>query len=95
MELNYDICSKITSYVYKPHYELLDWIPLHKLELNELKYNPHAIDLLEQNYLDKINWYVLSYNPKAISILAKNQDKINWDMLSYNTNAIELFRNGG
>ena len=51
---------------------LKDWIPLNKLDWDNLSLNDNAIDLLEleENY-DKINWHHISLNPNAIDLLKK------------------------
>ena len=94
MKLTPDICSIISSYIYKPSkYELLDWISIDKLNWDRLSYNINAIDLLTEYNLegkDKINWSILSYNINAIHLLEKNIEKINWRYLSENPNAIHL-----
>ena len=41
---------------------LLDWIPIDKLDWNELSYMPNAIEMLEKNQ-DKIFWPGLSLHP--------------------------------
>ena len=70
-------------------YKLLDWIPLDKIDWDQLSFNPNATSLLEQNP-DKIDWDYLSLNSKAIHLLEQNQDKINWTWLSENPGAIHL-----
>ena len=62
---------------------LLDWIPLDKLDWNELSGNKNAIDLWEDN-IDKIDWSRLSNNHNAIELLTQNHDKIDWSYLSLN-----------
>ena len=74
-------------------YELLDWIPINKINWSYLSKNPNAIELLKENE-DKIDWYYLSLsrNPNAIELLKENKDKIDWHNLSINLNAIELLK---
>ena len=43
MNLTSDICSLISSYIYKPKYELLDWISINDLDWSWLSCNPNAI----------------------------------------------------
>jgi len=82
-----DICKIIAGYI--PHYQLLNWIPIDKINWCKLSRNPSAIELLEANP-DKINWCKLSRNPSAMELLKANPDKIYWDWLSRNPSAIKL-----
>ncbi len=75
----------------KTTFELLDWIPIEKLNWSFLSQNPSAIDWLEANQ-DKIDWESLSKNPNAVKLLAANQDKIDWCWLSKNPAALGLLR---
>ncbi len=72
--------------------KLRDWIPLERLNWNELSMNPNAIHLLENN-VEYIDWKYLSMNPNAIPLLEANPDKINWYWLSLNPNAMHLLEN--
>ena len=65
--------------------KLRDWIPLDKLDWDELSMNPNAIQMLENN-MDKVDWCNLTGNPNAIHILEKNLDKTDWYWLSSNPN---------
>ncbi len=84
-KLNDDICLIISKYIYKPKYQLLDWININDLNFISLSSNPYAIDILTENQ-DKINWDLLSSNYNAIDLLKENQDKIDWYWLSSNPN---------
>jgi uncharacterized protein YlzI (FlbEa/FlbD family) len=66
-------------------YKLRDWIPLDKLNWQNLSLNPNAIDLLRENP-HRIHWQNLSLNPNAIDLLRENPDRIDWDYLSRNPN---------
>ncbi len=60
--MNNDICSIITKFIYKPHYELLEWINIKKLNWITLSANTNAIELLKNNKKN-IDWSNLSGNP--------------------------------
>ena len=59
------------------HYKLLNWIPLEKLNWEQLSCNPLAIRLLENNP-EKIDWRNLSGNKNAVHLLERNMNKISW-----------------
>jgi arsenate reductase-like glutaredoxin family protein len=68
-------------------YELLDWVDINKLDLNDLKiYNPNGIYLYDDGLLS------CNTTDKALEHLTKYQDKIEWEFLSsnYNNKALEL-----
>jgi len=83
-------------------YELRDWIPIDKLDWDNLVYNPNAIDLLDANP-GKINWGNLpsnSNNEGSVFLLRKYVfgnpkykkfvNDIDWIQLSSNPYAIDL-----
>jgi len=86
IKLNNDICSIISNYIYKPKYQLLNWININDLNFISLSSNPYAIELLSENK-DKINWDILSSNYNAIELLSENPDKINWNNVGYGVGA--------
>ena len=64
-------------------YELLDWIDINKLDLDDLKiYNPNGIYLYDDIYDNCL----LSCNTtdKALEHLTKQPEKIEWELLSSN-----------
>ena len=77
MNIPLDILKIVATYLTKPKMKLLDWIPLYKLNWDNLSRNPGAIHLLEQN-MNKIDWLFLSKNPNIFEI-DTNQLKINAD----------------
>jgi hypothetical protein len=79
--------------IFKIRYVLKDWIPLKKLDWEELSKNPNAIELLRANPT-KIDWKQLSCNPNAIELLKENTKKIVWECLSSSQNpeVIELLK---
>ena len=74
MNIPLDVIRLIASYLVEPKMKLLDWIPLDKLDWDNLSENPDAIHLLEQN-MNKINFAYLSKNPSIFEI-DKKQLKI-------------------
>jgi hypothetical protein len=68
-------------------YELLDWVDINKLDLNDLKiYNPNGIYLYDDRLLS------CNTTDKALEHLTKYPNKIEWELLSsnYNNKAFEL-----
>ena len=68
--------------------KLRKWIPIDKVDWDELSINPNAIHIIENN-LDKVKWPWLSRNPNAMHIIEKNLDKVNWYWFSMNPNIFE------
>lgn len=79
-----------------PSYKLRDWIHRGKILGTFLSLNPHphAIDLLEEYYLNQpsyeevIDWQWLSSNACAIHLLEKNQHKIDSQRILTNPKAL-------
>lgn len=80
-----DLCNN-------PHPKAINLIKkvLHKEFNNEwywqfLSANPHAIELLKDNY-ERINWKYLCRNPsnEAMRLISENINKIDWEQLSAN-----------
>jgi hypothetical protein len=46
--MNADICALIAKYIYKPSYNLLDWINIDNINWYGLSLNPNAIDLVKR-----------------------------------------------
>jgi len=51
-------------------YELRDWIPIDKLDWDNLSYNPNSMILLDK-YHNNINWKNLSNNPYTVELIRK------------------------
>lgn len=77
-------------------YKLKDWIPLNKIDWEQLCKNKNAIYFLKEHiqyFIDSTKcWNELSKNPNAISILEQYPNKINWHYLSSNPNAIHILK---
>lgn len=63
---------------FRPIYKLRDGITTDYLCLDHLALNPYAVDLIEQQFMDSVDWMYLSENPNAIRLLEKNLDKVDW-----------------
>ena len=73
--LSNDLLKLIASFLIKPKYKLLDWIPEKSLSTVYLSMNPNAVQLLEQR-MNEIYWPWLSLNPNAMHIIEQNMSKI-------------------
>jgi hypothetical protein len=51
-------------------YELRDWIPIDKLDWDNLAFNPNSMILLDK-YYNNINWKNLSNNPYTVELIRK------------------------